>query len=43
MAKKEGNLMVKDLVDVLKEPIVKPRDFIYSDYLTTLVAIVPKS
>lgn len=43
MAKKEGNLLVKDLVDVLKEPFVKPRDFVYSDYLTTLVAIVPKS
>lgn len=43
MAKKEGNLLVKDLVDVLKDPIVKPRDFIYSDYLTTLVAIVPKA
>ncbi|CAD8169212.1 unnamed protein product [Paramecium octaurelia] len=43
VARKEGNLLVRDLVDVLKEPIVKPRDFIYSDYLTTLVAIVPKT
>lgn len=43
VAKKEGNLLVRDLVDVLKEPIVKARDFVYSDYLTTLVAIVPKA
>ncbi|KAM3137652.1 hypothetical protein pb186bvf_010266 [Paramecium bursaria] len=43
LAKKEGNLLVRDLVDVLKEPIVKQRDFVYSEYLTTLVAIVPKN
>jgi V-type H+-transporting ATPase subunit C len=37
-----GNLFVRDLVDVLKEPIVKPKDFVYSEYLTTVIAIVPK-
>lgn len=42
MQKKEGNLLVRDLVDVLKEPHAKQKDFVYSEYLTTLVAIVPK-
>jgi V-type H+-transporting ATPase subunit C len=28
---------------VLKDPYVKPKDFIYSDYLTTVVAIVSKN
>jgi V-type H+-transporting ATPase subunit C len=34
--------LVKDLVDVLKEPIVKPRDFVTSENIVTVVAIVPK-
>lgn len=41
--KKEGNLLVRDLVDVLKEPHVKQKDFVYTEYLTTLIAIVPKT
>lgn len=38
-----GNLLVRDLVDVLKEPHVKQKDFVYTEYLTTLIAIVPKT
>lgn len=34
---------MRDLVDVLKDPFVKPKDFVYTDYLTTVVAIVPKA
>lgn len=43
MAKKEGNLYTKDLVDVLKEPLVKASDFVYSEFLNTIIAIVPQT
>lgn len=43
VSKKEGNLCTKDLVDVLKPPLVSPKDFWYSDFVTTLIAIVPKT
>ena len=38
-----GNLYTKDLVDVLKPPLVTAKDFWYTDYITTLIAIVPKN
>lgn len=40
---KEGNLFVKDLAEVLSGQAVRKQDFVYSKYLTTVVAIVPKS
>lgn len=43
LAKKDGNLYVKDLSEILRGKIVKKSDFVYSDNLTTLIAIVPKS
>jgi len=36
-------LYTKDLTDVLKEPIAKAEHFVYTEYLTTLICIVPKS
>lgn len=33
---------MRDLVDVLMEPLVKESDFVYSNFITTLIAIVPK-
>lgn len=36
-----GNYYVRDLVDVLVEPAVKPSDFIYTKFVNTIVLIVP--
>lgn len=36
-----GNYYVKDLVDVLVEPAVRPSDFIYTQFVTTVILIVP--
>mmetsp|Transcript_1095 Transcript_1095/g.973 ORF Transcript_1095/g.973 Transcript_1095/m.973 type:complete len:255 (-) Transcript_1095:335-1099(-) len=41
--KEGGNLLTRDLTDVLKKPVVDDSDFVYSDFLTTAVAVVPKS
>jgi len=44
LSKKEGSTFVtRDLVDILKKPLVDDRDFIYSEYLTTGVIVVPKA
>jgi V-ATPase subunit C. len=37
-----GNLNTKDLSDILKKPVVDDRDFVYTEYLTTAIAVVPK-
>lgn len=37
-----GNLMVANLTDVLTPDIVSTSDFVNTEYLQTLVAIVPK-
>ncbi|EGR27357.1 vacuolar ATP synthase subunit, putative [Ichthyophthirius multifiliis] len=42
IAMKEGNLLVKDLGDVLDSGKVKPKDFIYNDSVTTVCVIVQK-
>jgi V-type H+-transporting ATPase subunit C len=36
-----GNYYVRDLVDILVEPSVKPSDFIYTKFVNTIVLIVP--
>lgn len=36
-----GNYYVRDMTDLLVEPNVSPRDFIYSKFMTTLIVIVP--
>lgn len=36
-----GNYNVKDLTDVIAEPVVKEKDFIYTRFVSTLVCIVP--
>ncbi|RLN98831.1 hypothetical protein BBJ28_00001413 [Nothophytophthora sp. Chile5] len=41
--KKGGNLMVANLTDVLTPDIVSPSDFVNTEYLQTLVVIVPKT
>ena len=38
-----GNYYVKDLIDVLTEPNVRPSDFIYTKFVTTIILIVPVS
>lgn len=38
-----GNLYSKDLADVFTETVAKPENFIYTEYVTTLVCIVPKA
>lgn len=38
---KEGNYNVKDLTDVLVEPLVSKNDFIFTKFITTVVVIVP--
>ncbi|EAR92037.2 vacuolar ATP synthase subunit C (macronuclear) [Tetrahymena thermophila SB210] len=43
VALKEGNLLVKDLSDVFRKEYVKEKDFIYTENLTTVVAIVPNN
>lgn len=40
--KEGGNLLTKDLVDVLIPSVVKENDFIYETHLTTVVVVVPK-
>jgi V-type H+-transporting ATPase subunit C len=32
---------VKDLVDVLVEPAVKPSDFTYTKFISTVILIIP--
>ena len=34
---------MKDLIDVLTEPNVRPSDFIYSKFVNTIVLIIPAS
>jgi len=41
--KDAGNVLTKDLADVLKNPIAKPEDFFYSTHFTTMICIVPKN
>ena len=36
-----GNYYVKDLIDVLTEPNVRPSDFIYTKFVTTIILIIP--
>ncbi len=38
-----GNYFIKDLIDVLVEPSVKPSDFIYTKFVNTIILIVPVS
>lgn len=38
-----GNYFVKDLTELLVEPAVKPSDFIYTKFVTTVVLIIPKT
>lgn len=38
---KDGNYNVKDLNDVIVEPLAKEKDFTYTRFITTLVCIVP--
>lgn len=38
-----GSYAVRDLTDLLVEPNIDPRDFVYTKFITTLVAIVPVS
>jgi len=40
--KEGGNLVSKDLVDILTPSVVKEDDFIYEAHLTTVVVVVPK-
>lgn len=35
--------MTRDLADILTPSIVSDRDFIYTDFLTTVVCLVPDS
>ncbi|OQR81600.1 H - or Na -translocating F-type, V-type and A-type ATPase (F-ATPase) Superfamily [Thraustotheca clavata] len=41
--KKGGNLLVANLADVLTPDVVKASDFVNTEYLQTLVVVVPKS
>uniref|UniRef100_K3WZ14 V-type proton ATPase subunit C n=1 Tax=Globisporangium ultimum (strain ATCC 200006 / CBS 805.95 / DAOM BR144) TaxID=431595 RepID=K3WZ14_GLOUD len=41
--KKGGNLMVANLNDLLTPDIVSPSDFVNTEYLQTLVVVVPKN
>ncbi|KDO34219.1 hypothetical protein SPRG_01434 [Saprolegnia parasitica CBS 223.65] len=41
--KKSGNLLVANLTDVLTPDVVKATDFVNTEYLQTLVVVVPKS
>jgi len=44
MTKKEqGTIITRDLTDILKYPVVNSEDFVYTNHITSLVAIVPKS
>lgn len=38
-----GNYYVKDLIDVLVEPNIKPSDFIYTKFVNTIILIIPAS
>lgn len=40
--KEGGNLVSKDLVDILTPETVQPDDFIYEAHLTTVVVVMPK-
>lgn len=40
---KEGNYYVKDLNDLLVEPVVKGKDFLSTKYISTLVVIMNAS
>lgn len=40
---KEGNYYVKDLNDLLVEPVVKAKDFLSTKYISTLVVIMNAS
>jgi hypothetical protein len=37
-----GNIFSKDLTDILKEPVARKEMFFYTEYLTTLIAYVPR-
>jgi len=41
-ANKDGSLLTRDLCEVLKEPLVASKDFVNSQYVQTVVLIVPK-
>jgi len=44
LTKKEGgNLATRDLTDILKYPVVKPEDFVYTANITTMIAVVAKN
>jgi len=34
---------VRDLIDVLVEPNIKPSDFIYTKFVNTIILIIPAS
>lgn len=38
---KEGSLVVRDLTDVLKEPLVTSKDFVNTETVSTLILVVP--
>ena len=40
---KDNSLYTRDLIDVLKEPLVSSKDFVNTLYVQTLVLVVPKS
>ncbi len=40
ICKKDGNLITRDLVDILKEPIAIAKDFVNTSYIQTFVLVV---
>ena len=40
ISKKDGNLITRDLVDILKEPVASGKDFVNTTYIQTFVLVV---
>jgi hypothetical protein len=40
ISKKDGNLITRDLVDILKEPVASAKDFVNTTYIQTFVLVV---
>lgn len=43
ISKKDGNLITRDFVDILKEPIATGKDFVNTSYIQTFILVVQKS
>ena len=43
ISKKDGNLITRDLVDILKEPIASAKDFVNTSYIQTFILVVQKT